>query len=78
MYQFINYKNGNVSVNTHRDPSALVVDFDDVVLALSAKEQRILVCSVNGDELSLLSDGTYWNGSDATPDALEQLHTLLS
>lgn len=78
MNTFINYVNGQVSLNTYRAPNATVTDFDDIVISLSKASEENLVCSVEGNELDVLCDGSYWNGSEATQEALEELHFLLS
>lgn len=78
MNKFINYTNNVVTLDTYRLANAQVTDFDDIVNALSSGSDENLTCSVDGSELALLEDGHYWNGSNATVEALEELHWLLS
>ena len=79
MNTFINYSTNNgLTIDTFRDPSASVTDIADIASAISLESTESLTCSIEGNELDILEDGSYWNGSNATQAALETLHDLIS
>lgn len=79
MSTFINYTvNGGLSLDTFRAPQAVVTDIADIAEALTQEREENLTCSIDGSELELLEDGSYWGGSDVSNDALVRLHNLLS
>lgn len=78
MTNFLTYSNGLVSVNTHRKANAYVTDFDDIVISASTGSDETLVCALDGNELDILDNGSYWNGSDASQGTLDELYNLIS
>lgn len=79
MYYFLNYTvNNGLCINTYRAPQAAVTDLADIAEALTEQREEDLVCSLEGNELAVLEDGSYWNGSNVSAAALEELHALIS
>jgi hypothetical protein len=50
MSNFANYKNGEVTINTHRLPGAQVTDIADILNAVETESEEILVASIDTDE----------------------------
>jgi hypothetical protein len=47
---FANYKDGSISINSHRFPDAQVTDVDDVIKSHEKQSEEILVASIDTDE----------------------------
>ncbi len=47
MVYFANYKNGNITINSHRFSDATVTTIDDIVNAYNSVSLEILVASIN-------------------------------
>ena len=73
---FINYTvNAGVTINSYRNATGYYNDdvtglIDDIVAELSG------CCPLEGAKAAL-EDGTLWNGSDATPEVLEEIHNAI-
>ena len=50
MDNFANYKDGTVTINTHRFPDAQVTDVADIINAVETESEEILVASIDTDE----------------------------
>ena len=44
--KFVNYKNGELSINTYRLPEAILTVFDDVIYAVEHQTDEILTASI--------------------------------
>jgi len=48
MNYFLNYKNGEITVRTYREPAAMVTDVDDIVVAVNEERDEILTADLTG------------------------------
>jgi hypothetical protein len=75
---FINYTvNNGLSIDTFRAPVASVTDLADIAEAITEGREENLTCSIEGNEIDVLEDGSYWNNSNASTESLEELHALI-
>ena len=78
MSAFINYTaNNGLSINSYRAPQSAVTDLADIAEAITTGSAESLTCSIEGNEIDVLEDGSYWAGSNASTEALEELHSLI-
>lgn len=74
---FVNFDvNVGITVNTYRKPQGYYNDeigglVDDILA------DRCGCCPLDG-ALDVLEDGSYWNGSNATSEILEDLHQIIT
>jgi len=47
---FANYKNGEVTMNTHRYPDAMVTSVADILSAMESQSNEILTASIDTDD----------------------------
>ncbi|MDY0300263.1 MAG: hypothetical protein RBQ99_01625 [Trichlorobacter sp.] len=50
MNKFANYKNNQITINTHRFPDAQVTDIADILNAVEIGSDEILVASIGTEE----------------------------
>ena len=50
MYQFSNYKNGEVTINTYRFPNAMLTDVNDIISASNRESGEILTATIESEE----------------------------
>ena len=74
---FINYTPATgVTVNTFRRLGAYYGEISDVALAVTYNHESCC-CALDGAKAAL-EDGEYWQGSRATPEALEMIHAAIT
>lgn len=74
---FINYNvNSGISINTFRNPNGYA-NSDVTGLVDDIAAERDGCCPLEGAK-EALEDGTLWQGSNATPEILEALHTAIT
>lgn len=79
MVKFINYTpNQGLKINNYRAPRAAATDLRDIAEAITQERAEDLTCSLEGNELAVLEDGQYWQGSNVSQHALDELHALIS
>ena len=50
MSEFANYKDGQVTINTYRFTDAVVTDVADILNAVKAESDEVLVASIDTDD----------------------------
>lgn len=75
MNKFLNYVDGQLTVDTFRSPYASVTDFDDIVTSAANESEQRLACSLDGTEVEKLESG-YFNGS-ATSEIIDAIYDLV-
>lgn len=80
MQMFINYVDGALTLDAHRDPAAACATLADIAEALSLDKPGRLVCAADSSDVDVLCDGAYWADTArfVTAAALEDLHDLLT
>ena len=50
MYEFANYKNGQVTINTYRFSDAMLTDVNDIISASNQESGEILTATIESEE----------------------------
>lgn len=73
---FINYDvNAGLSINSFRKAGATAGDIGDLAEAVTNGNE--CVCCDLGGAKDALEDGSYWQGSSVSQDAIEEIHSLI-